>query len=405
MNMTEIKTITRSIKFKTSLTAEQIMPTVNEWLRVCNAVSTIAFENNCVSNNVRLHRLSYAQMRSEFSLSSQMTCNAIRFVASKYSTAKSNKHKLQRPIRFSKPSMVLQLKYDFQYLKDGLSVQSLDGRIKGVQSTNYAYAEQFKDWKKGGCVIQIVNDEVYLIQYISKEVEIAQPTGNIVGIDRGINYIAVATDGTKQMFCKSGKTKQRKRRYQKTRSSLQKKKAEHLADGKSIKSVQKVLNRLSGRERRFMKDVNHCVSKQIVAFAVNNKAATITLEDLEGIRKSAKSKGKTMRKMINQWSFFELQQFIEYKAKQAGINVESVAPEYTSQSCSKCGYTHEDNRKRHSFKCLSCGYQLHSDLNASRNIRLRSVVIRQDLYNDGLQVNQPLSGHETTSPAFSSGIY
>lgn len=397
--MTEVKITTKSIKFKTSLTVGKIMPTISEWLRVCNAVSKIAFENNCVSNNVRLHRLSYAQLRSQFSLSSQITCNAIRFVASKYSASKSNKRKLNKPIQFNKTSMILQLKYDFDYLKGGLSIWTSGGRIKGVQLENYAYAEQFKGWKKGGCTIQIIDNEVYLIQSISKEVEIVQPTGNIIGVDRGINYIAVATDGTNQMFCKSGKTKQRKRRYQKTRASLQKKKAERLANGKSIKSVQKVLNRLSGRERRFMKDVNHCVSKQIVAFAVNNKAATIALEDLEGIRKSAKSKGKAMRKMINQWSFFELQQFIEYKAKQVGINVESVAPEYTSQSCSKCGYTHEDNRKRHSFKCLSCGYQLHSDLNASRNIRLRSVVTRQDLYNDGLQVNQPLSGHETASSA------
>ena len=43
-------------------------------------------------------------------------------------------------------------------------------------------------------------------------------------------------------------------------------------------------------------------------------------------------------------------------------------PRYTSQKCSKCGFTSRDNRKRANFDCQGCGFRLNADLNASRNI-------------------------------------
>lgn len=383
--------VQRIIRYKTDIDVNRVMPTINEWLTVCNAISQIAFDNNLVSNNVKLHRLVYAEMRSKFKLSSQMTCNAVRHVAAKYSTIKANKQKLVEPVRFTNTAMQMQIKYDFAYLSNGLSVWMMDGRIKGAKVKTYQYADQYKDWNLGGCVLQVKNGNVYILQTVSKQVVPVDTHGAVVGVDRGINCLAVATDGKRQKFFHGGKVKQRKRHYQNVKSSLQKKKAEQLNSGVPSRSVVRLLKRLSGRERRFMRDVNHCVSKSIVGFTVEVNAGIIVLEDLEGIRKSAKHKGKTIRKMINQWSFHELQQFVSYKAIAQGTTVESVPAEYTSQACSNCGHTHKDNRDRHVFKCLSCGYQLHSDLNASRNIRLRSVVARQELCNDGLPVNQPLS--------------
>jgi IS605 OrfB family transposase len=67
-------------------------------------------------------------------------------------------------------------------------------------------------------------------------------------------------------------------------------------------------------------DVNHCISRRIVEEAkATNKA--IVLEDLSGIRKRGDDKGKRMRRMLGRWAFYQLRAFIEYKAKEAGVEV------------------------------------------------------------------------------------
>ena len=42
---------------------------------------------------------------------------------------------------------------------------------------------------------------------------------------------------------------------------------------------------------------------------------------------------------------------------------------HTSKRCSRCGFTHKDNRNGGSFACLSCGYELHADYNAVAELR------------------------------------
>lgn len=393
--MTELN---RVIKYKTSLKVKDIESTMTEWLRVTNIISKVAFDNNCISNNVRLHRLTYKDLRANSTLTSQLLCNAIREVASKYATARSNKQELAAPITFKQQAIALQRVYDFAYLKNGLSISTINGRIKGIQINCGEHANRYDDWERGGAVLQIIGNNVYLLQSIHTTAP-ELVGGEVAGLDKGINCLAVVTNGTKQMFFKGGKVKQVKNKYRKSRASLQKKKAEHKANGKRTHSVTRVLKRLSGRENRFMRDVNHCVSKKVVQFAVNNNVATIAGEKLEGIRDSAKGKGKRVRKMINGWSFFQLQSFISYKAAANGIKVEELDPAYSSQGCSSCGYTAKTNRVKHSFKCGECNYQLHSDLNASRNMRLRSIVTRQELCHDGVQVNNPLSCEDVYNDA------
>ena len=67
----------------------------------------------------------------------------------------------------------------------------------------------------------------------------------------------------------------------------------------------------------------------------------------------------------------QLFECVSYKAPERGVAVETVEPNHTSQRCSRCGFTHENNRVGGSFDCLSCGYELHADYNAAKNIGLR----------------------------------
>ena len=91
------------------------------------------------------------------------------------------------------------------------------------------------------------------------------------------------------------------------------------------------------------------------------------MEDLTGVTDSKD-------KFLKWWTYYDLQQKIEHKAKVAGIEVRKVNPRYTSQRCSRCGYINKDNRQTQAeFRCLNCGYKTNADYNAARNLAIEGI--------------------------------
>ena len=124
-----------------------------------------------------------------------------------------------------------------------------------------------------------------------------------------------------------------------------------------------LLKKIKNKESRIVKNINHHISKKIVEIAASEKSG-IRFENLKGIRKNKKH-SKNFRYSMNSWSYYQIQQLTEYKAKKQGIEVAYVAPAYTSQTCSRCGSL--GNRDRKKFQCV-CGHADHADVNASFNI-------------------------------------
>jgi IS605 OrfB family transposase len=248
--------------------------------------------------------------------------------------------------------------------------------------------------------------KVYLAISFSNEVEpIKKPNDAVVGVDRGINNLAVFTDGKRQKFFGGGNVRHVRKRYAHSRSSLQRKLAETKKARKDTRSLRRVLKRQSGKSARFMKDTNHIISKEIVKFAKQTGNPIIALEKLDGIRDRSHKMRKAQRGEVNSWAFYQLDQYIQYKAEECGFDVVDVDPKYTSQGCSICGHTSPSNRNGHHFSCPACGYQLHADLNAARNIRLRGIVKRQELFDDGLPSTslEALPDGEGKPPALAGG--
>ncbi|KKM92468.1 hypothetical protein LCGC14_1218200 [marine sediment metagenome] len=198
-----------------------------------------------------------------------------------------------------------------------------------------------------------------------------EPTGTL-GVDLGIKNIATLSDGTSF----GGETLNAYRLKQhKTRKSLQSK--ADTGSKSTRKNTRRVLNRLSGKERRHQRQVNHEISKHVVetAHAANQ---AIALEDLEGIRERTNRRlRKSQRGLHNSWAFHQLKTFIGYKALRAGVEVVAVNPAWTSQTCSCC--FHIGSRKGSRFTCSNCGAAMDADLNASINIAAvgGSVTIRE----------------------------
>lgn len=192
---------------------------------------------------------------------------------------------------------------------------------------------------------------------ISYSYEVATTeTKQVMGIDLGINNLAVlAVPGQAVRFFSGKRHNQKRAHYSALRKSLGKKKL--------LKKIKAVGN----KEQRYMKDVNHKISREIVN-AAKRYQAVIRMEDLTNIRERVRASRKLNRKLHN-WNFFQLQSFIEYKATAEGLTVEYVKPKYTSQRCHACGHIEKGNRPNQAtFRCRECGYQSNADYNAGMNI-------------------------------------
>lgn len=390
--------VTRTVKLKIDLPLDVAWRTISAWTESCNAVSKIAFENGCISNAIRLQQLAYDTAKG-FGLSAQVSVSCIRVVASKYAAARINKVMLKVPVFFRDNAVLLQggkRGRDVAIRDSGLSVWTVDGRFKSVPFSGPPdLADKIFNWSFGDGRLMVIGKTVFLTLSFKKEVEErSAPNDAVVGVDRGINVLACATNGKRHWMRKGGHTKHVRNRYLHIRSSLQRKKAE-----RPTRSVAKVLQRLSGREARFMKAVNHEVSKAVVTFAESTGCPVIALERLDGIRKGRLR--KKVRREVQKWAYGQLAFFIGYKAEERGMTVVEVDPRGTSKGCSRCGHSEPANRNRHRFCCKACGHQLHSDVNAAHNIRLRGILARQVLGQDG----QPLCCPEVhfNNPASKAG--
>jgi putative transposase len=374
--------IVRTVKLKLDLPYETAKRTVHAWTDACNLVSRIAFDNGRVSNAVKLQSLAYATAKST-GLSAQVAVSCIRHVASKYAAVRSNKHTIDAPCVFRHQAVILQggkRGRDIALRESGLSVWTLDGRLKAVPFNGPpGLDDKLNNWTFGDGRLFACQKykNVFLTLSFKKEVEErTAPNDAVVGVDRGINVIACATDGKRTWMRRGGHTKHVRNRYLQTRSSLQKKKAEQ-----PTRSKAKVLKRLSGREKRFMQAVNHEVSKSIVEFADKAGCPVIAVEQLDSIRD--RKLRKEQRAEIHRWAYGQLNFFLSYKAQSRGMSVIEIDPRGTSKGCSRCGHTEAANRKRHVFECRACSHTLHADVNAAHNIRLRGILARQALGQDG----------------------
>ena len=178
--------------------------------------------------------------------------------------------------------------------------------------------------------------------------------GNVMGVDLGIKCPAVSycSDGSVKFYGNGRKNKYLRRHYAYLRNKLQK--------SKKMSAIERINN----KEQRIMKDIDHKLSHDIVQTAVAHNVKLIKLEQLSNVCSTTK-KSRKNNHSLHTWSFYRLAQFIEYKAKLAGISVEYVNPAYTSQTCPICGSVHHANDRNYTCEC---GFHIHRDLLGAMNI-------------------------------------
>ena len=340
-----------------------LLRTLETFNAACNDIAVTAFAQRS-ANKVELQKLVYYDIRERFGLSAQMCIRAISKVSEAY-----KRDREKRPTFRAHGAMT----YDERILSfprvDRVSLLTLDGRIE-LPFRFGAYQAARLDRIRGQADLLYRNGTFFLACTVDAPEPTPDEPGEYLGVDLGIITLAATSDGELLNHTtgpKHAHINTVRGRSARLRAKLQQ---------KGTKSAKRLLKKRSGREKRFARDVNHCISKAIVSTA-QGTARGVALEDLKGIREriSAQRTVKRQRRVLHTWAFFQLRAFIAYKAQMAGVQLVLVNPAYTSQTCSRCGHCEKANRKSQAkFLCVSCGYSAHADLNAAVNIGRAAVI-------------------------------
>lgn len=404
--MTAIKstvlTQTITAKLKLYLSYEQkelVRQTTLAYRDALNYASHKAFELGKTTSQIKLHKAVYTDLRTIYTLPSQMACEVSKQVTSTYkglwTKVKQNAQHLKqgktkkrykgldKAPKFVSGTLTLNYGKDFSFVKNQVSIKTLGKRIKVDFS---GYNKHLELLKLTEAKVEIGTAKIwyckssktyYLLVSLALNLPKLKATDvkQVLGVDVGQRYLAVSTDTKNNTRFYSGKkTVHKANRYHRARKTLQQ---------KGTRRAKTRLVSLSKRERRFKADVNHSLASQLI-----KPNSLIGLEHLTNIRertnrrknKKASVKRKKANSKQSRWAFAQLQGFVEYKAKLNDAIVVKVDADYSSVACPCCGHTSQENRpdKGLIFSCVACNYTLHADLVGARNVAMRAFSVWQD---------------------------
>lgn len=356
---------TISVKCKLQVPVElrsEIDRTLQGFAAACNQILDVANRENCW-NTTKLHHKTYKAVREATGLKANHVCQAIRRVI-------GNAKAVKQIHKFRPTSINLDVR-TFQYIEElqTVGVTLMCGRVKFKLSIgNYQLALLKGQSPTAATLNKTKQGDYYINICVDLPTDPNGRTPKVIGVDLGRRDIATTSTGKSW----SGEQIQATRdRYSKVRANVQ---------SKRTRNSRRLLRRLSGKEHRFQKWLNHNISKQLVQEA-KQLNASLAFEDLTNIRESLnqKPRSKPERRRTNNWAFYQLRLFVGYKAKIAGVPVVFVPPAYTSQSCSRCGHIHPVKGKSYRngklFKCGHCGFEHDADVNAAMNIAALGVCV------------------------------
>lgn len=380
--------VTTTVKVKLLPNKDQerlLSDTLTQYLKACNFVSEKVCELR-KHNYKEVQKVIYHNELKQFGLKSNVSISVLRTVDSKYKQKedrikkKKNLAETQRrdllynkPVVFKVPECDLVRSNDYSLLKDVFSIyaytpnQKSNSRNRIKMAYEHKYVDSFlcdPKYKLGTAKLKQVGKNFYLFVPITKKVEPfkKEVTNNIVGIDRGIRFTATSYDSEGKMtFFHGGKIIARRVHFKNKRAELQR---------KGTPSARRRIKAMGHRENRWMRDVNHCVSKALVEKSPAN--TLFVIEDLTNVRKSTQRVKKERKYTQVSWSYYDLEAKLKYKALLKGSYVINVPANYTSQRCPVCGHIQDTNRdkEKHCFCCRTCGYRSNDDRIGAMNLFL-----------------------------------
>ena len=321
----------------------------------CSWLAVSGFDNRTY-RQFDLHKMAYTDLRTRFGLTAQAAIRTIAKVADAFKVSRKVAPVFREDAAQPYDDRIL------RFVKDGSAVNlwTIEGRMT-IPMVMGEHQARLMAYRKGEVDLCLVRGKWMLAATCDIPETTEFNATDWLGVDLGIVSLAADSDGA----IHAGTDIERVRdRLARRRRGLQK---------RGTKAAKRRLRKLAGREARFRKHTNHCISKVIVQTAERTERV-IALEELKGIRGRVTAR-RSQRSRLHSWAFHQLRAFIAYKAKRAGVPLLAVDPRYTSQGCSCCGAIDKRNRPdQATFSCISCGHTEAADINAARNIRAKAAV-------------------------------
>jgi IS605 OrfB family transposase len=336
--------------------AAALEATVQRFAEGCNHALRVAKAHR-EFRRFRLHRLVYRDLRA-MGLSANLAVQAIARVGKK----KGSRARFYQPTSCTFAQRTLSLR------GEAVSLTTVAGRMLIPMKLGNYQRGMLKRVRsvQGGVLTKGPKGRWYI--HLSLRVETPTPPpggGRVAGVDLGQKALATLSTGVR---FSGGSLKGKRLHYLKKRAEVRSKLDR---PSERTRGVQRLWERLTGREARFVNHTLHTLARRVVDGL--EPGNTLAIEDLRGLRSRTAKRGHTERHLHHLWPYSKLRFLLEYKAALKGVRVVAVDPRHTSQGCPRCGHTARENRKSQAlFRCTACGFQHNADWVAATNIARRA---------------------------------
>ena len=361
VRMEQIRTLVCKLQL-TQAQRQHVAETITAFAKACQYIQDTLSPN--IRNKDRMQTLVYRDVRDRFGLSANLAIRAIERVSANHKAAHATGEMVKQ---FAASSMDYDQRIFSFWERDWtVSLTLLHGRERfPLALGNYQRGKLTGQQPTSAQLCQPQDGQYCLHIQVKSMPPTPQDPTDVLGVDLGRTDIAhtsddEAWDGTEIRQCRD--------HFAHMRTALQHKASKGTRSTR--RRCRQLLARLSGRERRFQRHTDHCISKHLVQSA-NETHAALALEDLTGIRQHTyrQRRSRTERRRGNSWAFYQLRQFLVYKAQAARVRVYLVPPAYTSHVCHRCLHIGSRAGKRFTCDNPTCGWTGDADLNGARNIR------------------------------------
>ena len=191
-----------------------------------------------------------------------------------------------------------------------------------------------------------------------------------IGIDAGVTCFAAFSDGTMVEGIHSFRKHEDLLAREQRKLSRKEKGSENWK--KQKRKVSTLHHTIANVRQDFLHKLSTGISKNhakvyVEGLQIRNMSASAR-GSIEEPGRHVKAKSGLNKSILDQ-GWFEFQRQLDYKLFWRGGMLVEVNPRHTSQRCSCCGHTAKENRRSQVvFKCMVCGHQEHSDVNAAKNV-------------------------------------
>ena len=353
--------------------------TIESFRLIQQRVSEIAFSSNSITSAIDLHHVAYPLVKG--ALKSQLTCTAIRTVASDYSQLRRRRRRIYGPIHYSKPRalfLIGKAKRDAcPPRRETIRVWTVAGR----KNIGYSIPGRFSALVKhiasyDALAVSIKKGRLVATLSVTVRTRARQgtlPAGVAIG---NKNEVAVVDAEGRSMRIITVAQNVMEETSRKTKKRLERRLAARKADGLETRSVRRVLKRLGRKRHVRTRGFCHTAANKLIEWA--GRGTILVIEDLR-----RRPPSRQTRERRDRPHYYEtLRRRIEEKAEAAAIEVAYVSVTGNESRCSLCGDA--GKATKHTFHCGSCGNTGPLSKNAALNVRNKFTVTRP-----WAAVNQP----------------